>query len=176
MAQKIIVLDGPDGCGKTEIARGLHAVMGIPYYRFDRQHEFFRSGDRFMMSLVYGDTLLADFLAKTGHSAIFDRSYPSEWVYSRVYGRETSLDALRDIDVKFRSMGACIIIPVRSDYSRSRADEVIDRSMLRTIHDTYREFSSWAVCDTMFLYVDALDDDLATEIDEIRVRAPRLFD
>lgn len=162
--QELIIFDSPDGTGKTHIAQELSRVLGIPYFRMDTQHDNWRKG-KFKTALEFDQTYISSFLEQTGHSAIFDRAYPSEFVYSAVYGRETNIDVLRQVDERFARMGAVIVIPLRWNYADSREDEVVARSELPKIHEWYLNFMRWTRCRTVSLYVDELDNNLEREMD-----------
>ena len=166
--QRIIIFDSPDGTGKTNIAQGLCSRLNLPYFRCNKQHEFFKDEGSFRKALTYGDTLLTGFLEQTGASVVLDRAYPAEWVYSRAYGRATNLDLLDSIDRSFSRMDAWIIIPVRHDYSNAREDEVIENEMLPIIHREYVEnFRYWTMCNTIVIYVDTFEDKLEWELNTL---------
>lgn len=161
MAQHIIIFDGPDGCGKTEMGKALSQITGIPYFRMATQHENWRKG-AFKTALEFDQTYIAEFLRQTGHSAIIDRAYPSEWVYSRVFGRETNERVLEQVDNTFADLGARIVIPIRDLYVKE--DEVIPNEKMWDIHDAYLEFRKWTSCSTHVMNVDVLKNNLQAEL------------
>ena len=84
----VIIFEGPDGVGKTEIARALEKEIRIsslfpdepwktpiPYFRMGSQHENWRKG-RFKDALEFDQTYISEFLAQTKFSVIIDRAYP----------------------------------------------------------------------------------------------------
>src|SRR3954464_5618431 len=89
-----IIFDSPDGTGKTNIAQALAKELRVPYFRMGSQHDNWRAR-KFKEALEFDQTYISEFLSQTKHSVIIDRAYPSEWVYSRVYGRETNEEVLR---------------------------------------------------------------------------------
>jgi thymidylate kinase len=161
--QRIIIFDGPDGCGKTEMGKELSKRTGIPYFRMATQHENWRTG-KFKEALEFDQTYIAEFLKQTCYSAIIDRAYPSEWVYSSVFKRETNPAVLRSVDGIFSELGADIIIPVKESYERNREDEVIPSDKYKAIHDKYIEFSKWTRCRAWVMNVDSLGCDIEREI------------
>lgn len=161
--QKIVIFDSPDGTGKTNISQALSLDLKVPYFRMATQHDNWRKG-KFKEALEFDQTYIAEFLRQTKTSVIIDRAYPSEWVYSQVYKRETNMDVLDLVDAKFASMGAFIVIPVRRDYAKARADEVVENSMLPVLHEKYMEFRKWTRCKTITIYVDDFEDDLLKEM------------
>lgn len=163
----IIVLEGPDGCGKTNIGMALSEDMGIPYFKMNTEHDNWRKG-RFKEALQFDQTYLAQFLKQVECSVIIDRAYPSEWVYSQVYNRETDMKVLREVDDMFASIGANIIVTVRSDYSVNEKDELIENEMLPILHKKYLEFLNWTKCKSSLIYVDSYNDDLDLELPAIK--------
>lgn len=173
MHQQIYIFDSPDGTGKTEIAKELSFRTNIPYFKMTTEHENWRKG-KFKEALQFDQTYLVEFLKQTGYSAIIDRAYPAEWVYSKVFKRETDERVLLDVDQKFANLGATIIMPLKHDYSNSREDEVVPQEKLVELHSTYRDFSEWTNCGVVELYVDTFEFNLDKEIDAI-FRAMKMF-
>ena len=168
--QRVIIFDSPDGTGKTNIAKSLSGVLGIPYFKMNTEHDNWRAG-RFKDALEFDQPYLLQFLKQTGHSAIIDRAYPAEWVYSRIYRRETNDELLRELDYGFSRLGTNIVIPLRNSYAGSRKDELVRGEVLPLLHEGYINFSAWTVCHAIPIYVDELGNDLLGELREI---IPRL--
>jgi len=168
LAQNIIIFEGPDGCGKTNIARALSEQLSIPYFKNESEWAFFENDPSyFINALTYGDPYFLSYLEQTGASVISDRWYPSEWVYSRAFNRPTNHDALEMIDNRAAAMGAKIIIPYRTDYSGvvDQFESIITTSTLKSIHELYHDFAKWTQCSTYFLNVD--DESLVRELFEV---------
>lgn len=165
--QKIIILDSPDGTGKTNIAHGLSLDLKIPYFKMKTEHEYWRQG-KFKESLEFDQTYSVEFIKQTKCNVIIDRAYPAEWVYSQVFNRSTNMEVLEQVDLEFAKLGAYIVIPVRHDYSKSREDEVVPNNMHQKLHDKYMEFRRWTRCSTITIYVDSFKEDLKREIDLLR--------
>jgi thymidylate kinase len=151
--QRVILMEGADGVGKTEIGRYLANLYGIPYFRMPSQHENWRKG-QFKTALEFDQTYLAEFLMQTNHSVVVDRAWPSEWVYSQVYARDTNWELLEALDSLWMSMEAWIIIPLRRSFERAREDEVVTKSKLPLIQQKYLEFAEWTECNVITFYVD----------------------
>ena len=164
----LIALEGPDRCGKSEIAATLSRHVGIPVFK--NSGEWFtdlRDPSYFKNLLIYGATFLADFLQQTGSSVIMDRNYASEWVYSKYFNRETDDVVLRKVDEKFAEAGGRIVICRRKSYNGIRDDlhDYVDADALKGIDALYEEFTQWTRCETVTIWVD--DEDLEREIKEI---------
>jgi thymidylate kinase len=167
-AQNIIIFEGPDGCGKTNIARALSTQLSIPYFKNENEWAFFENDPSyFINALTYGDPYFLSYLEQTGASVIADRWYPSEWVYSKAFSRPTNHDALESIDSRAAALGTKIIIPHRTDYSGviDQFESIITTDTLKSIHKLYQDFAKWTQCSTYFLNVD--DEVLVRELFEI---------
>lgn len=165
----LIALEGPDMGGKTQIAAELSHQLGIPVFK--NSGEWFtdlRDPSYFKNLLTYGATFLADFLCQTRASAIMDRNYASEWVYSRHFSRETNEEVLRKVDQKFAEAGGKIVICRRKSYNGICDDlhSYIDAHALEGLDSLYEEFTRWTSCEVLTVWVD--DENLERETLEIR--------
>lgn len=166
--QTIIFVDGPDMCGKTEIARALSKHLHIPYFKASSEHETYNnSQEMFLEQLIHADPRVLDLLKQTGHQVVFDRGYPSEWVYSRLLDRPTSEDTLLRLDAEYAALRAKLIIPVRSSYDGivDDMDPKLTSNKLQELHDLYIEFAEWTDLETLVLNVD--DEDIIRELHDI---------
>ena len=167
MRQRIIIFDGPDMCGKTEMAHEISRRIDVPYFKNKNEWTFFENDTSyFKNALTYGDPYFASYLEQTGTSVIMDRWYPSEWVYSKAFTRSTNLDALTHVDEVAASLGAVIIIPYRTSY-----DGLVDQfesvtpAKMAEIEMLYKAFAVWTKCEVFWLNVD--DEDLERETTQI---------
>lgn len=112
--QTIYMLEGPDGAGKSTLGDALSNITNIPYYK-PSVKKFEDRRETRLITANGGDTL-ANYLLQTGNSVIFDRNYPSEWVYSRVFGVMADEVAIFDLDNKYADMRAIIIYVDRFSY------------------------------------------------------------
>lgn len=161
--QRIIILEGPDGCGKTNIGQALSQRMGIPYFKPTTERDMWRDRS-FKLALEYDQPYITQFLKQTGCSVIMDRAYPSEWVYSQVFKRETNHDVLGQVDFDFYKLGAQIIIPWRDDYSKNQDDDLVPADKLQELSDKYFEFIKWTRCDCIPINVNHYKDDIEAEL------------
>lgn len=161
----VVLFDGSDKVGKTEMAKELSLRLKIPYFKNQSEwNAFSNDPSYFVNALKYGDPYFYNFLKSTGHSTILDRSYPSEWVYSKVYNRPTDDEALNYIDSLASDLGVKIIIPYRTSYEGFHDDmHDIDSKAMQKISDVYAEFINWTGCETLHLCVDSEDLDWEME-------------
>ena len=113
-----ILVEGPDGVGKTTVCAHMSEMTGIPVFKAPSEKRIFREGGR--QSLAFDHTLVS-FLEQTGYRFISDRCYISELVYSKVFGRETDMGLLRLIDDAHARLGTMVLylysseLPARED-------------------------------------------------------------
>lgn len=167
--QHIVILEGSERTGKTNIAAALSKRTGIPIFKAQVQKKFFM-GDRsqFLPFLRFGETTLADFLEQTGTSVILDRNWPSEIVYSEYFNRATDTDVTKMLDEAYARMGALIVVCTRLEGYAGRVDEddpTIKEEQITAIDRLYKRRVSQLKTRKMFL--DTSDEDLDRELREI---------
>lgn len=165
--QRVLILEGPDGTGKTSIANRMSTDFGIPYFKFNGEHHYWRNNS-FKTALEFDQPMMLQYLQQTKSDLIWDRAWPSEWVYSHVFERETNLELLKQLDAEYAKMGIWIIITMRKSYSAVKPDEVIPHNKLVQIHDAYDLFCDWSTCSTLRIYVDTFDNDVSKQIEAIK--------
>jgi thymidylate kinase len=165
--QTIVILDGADNTGKTNIGKALSFVIGVPYFKNKDEHRYFlKDPEYFIHAIRYVDTYFTSYLETSGASIILDRAWPSEWIYSQALGRKTDMQVLRDLDDRHAALGTNIVIPYRTDYSSFKDDYQQVNDNIQRIHDLYMEFAGWTKCKCLKLNVD--DENLNREIFEIK--------
>lgn len=167
--QRVIIMEGTDRTGKTNIAKALSECLEIPIFKAQVQKKFFM-GDRsqFLPFLQYGETTLADFLEQTGTSVILDRNWPSEIVYSEYFNRPTNATITTQLDEAYARMGALIVVCTRLSGYAGFVDEddlSIKEEQITAIDRLYKKRISQVKTRTMFL--DTSDEDLHRELREI---------
>lgn len=167
--QQVIIFEGPDGCGKTNISAELSRRTGIPVFKNDGEWSHFGALDAaeyFRLTAQYSYPFALSLIRQTRLSVIFDRAHPSEWAYSRAFGRSRCDDLIAHGDELCAALGAKIIIPLRSDYSGVVDEYGVTPAHLRVLDGLYREYAERVTkCQTLILNVD--DEDLDRELDEI---------
>jgi thymidylate kinase len=162
--QRIIIFDGPDGTGKTNIAQALSEKISVPYFKFSGEADYWRKG-QFKTALEFDQPFMLEFLKQTRYDVIWDRAYPAEYVYSQIYDRETNMELIGKLDAEYARLGAWIVIPMRENYTDSRPDELVSRDALRSLHDGYEDFcNKFTLCSTLRLYVDTFNNDIDQEL------------
>jgi len=167
--QQIIIFDGPDMCGKSNIAKELSNQLSIPYFKASSEHDtFLKHQDRFLNQLIYADPRVLDILKQTGHSVIFDRAYPSEWAYSALLQRKTDWGMLCALDDGYAQLSAKLIICVRKSYEGITDDiqPKFGSDVLQEQDRLYREFADWTKLTTLVL--DTSSEDIVAQTLAIR--------
>jgi len=165
MPQRIVIYDGPDSCGKSEMAKELSRRLGISYFKNADEHRYFlKDPSYFLNAIRYVDTYFTSYLESSGASVILDRAWPSEWIYSQALGRKTDFDLLRELDDRHARLGTVIVIPSRSSYAKMRDDYESINNNIATIDTLYRDFAGWTKCNVISLNVD--DEDINREMHE----------
>lgn len=168
MKRVLLTCEGPDRNGKTEISAELCRRLNAGYFKNEGEWTAdLRSPDYFKKLLEYGATLLVDFFSQVKCSVILDRFYPSEWVYSQVFERETNFTVLEFVDKKFAECGGIIVLCRRKSYNGIVDDlhSFIDSKMLEKLDAEYENFKSWTKCHVIEIFVD--DHDLDRQCNDI---------
>lgn len=165
----MIAFEGPDMTGKSEISKELARRLGYAYFKNTEEWSTdLRTPEYFKNLLEYGGTFLTSFLEQVKPNVVLDRYYPSEWVYSRIFKRETNDDVLKKIDRKFAAAGGRIVVCRRRSYEGINDDlhSYVDSSALKALDVEYEAFCDWTSCKVFTVWVD--DENLNREISEIR--------
>jgi len=164
-SRKIIIYDGPDRVGKTEQAKELSRILGIPYFKNNDEHKYFLTDPSYFLNAIrYVDTYFTSFLESTLTQVVLDRSWPSEWIYSQAFNRNTDLSVLRELDLRHAQLGTVIVIPQRTSYEGKLDQYDSINEKINEINDLYTEFKKWTTCDVISINVD--DENLQREMIE----------
>lgn len=158
----VLIIEGPDGCGKTHIAQYLAKTYGYSYFKNEVEWSHFRDAnasktDIFTNLVKYADPYFISYLKSTQARVILDRAYPSEWVYSQVFNRKTDFEAIKNSDKLYNEIGALHIRTKRSSYEKV-SDQFNEVTMnIKLIDKYYDEFYKITDCKVVNVYVDSED-------------------
>jgi hypothetical protein len=149
----LIIIEGPDGAGKTTLVGQLcvqdtyhHDLPVVPpivlHARPPKRHPL----DEYVVPL-------ASYPVAWGRTIICDRWHVGETVYPAVLGRDTQYDVAvrRYVDLFLRSRGALIVmlnppLPVLVDRVSSRGDDLVRPNQLGRVRAGYDSFYSEVLC------------------------------
>lgn len=163
MNQQLIIFEGPDMCGKTEISHAVAERLGVPVYKSGREHDLFHDKDAQYLTLKYGNYEMIKLLETTNANVIFDRFFPSEWVYSQVYDRTRDLELVMEFDKYWASLGGKIVWLDKPEMDGE--DELIENDRYNQIREKYKQYMSMTSCEVYHL--DTSDHDLENQVNKI---------
>lgn len=138
-----ILVVGPDRVGKTTLVQHMSQMTNIPAFKCPSEKQIFKQGGRSSLAFDY---TLTHFIHQTGYRFISDRAYPCEWVYSRVFGRETDQELLEKIDEQHTNLGTKILFAYSSEEPREE-DDLVPSEKYWDVVLGYRQFMDWTNCD-----------------------------
>jgi hypothetical protein len=94
---------------------------------------------------------------------MFDRFFPSEWVYSQVFNRYQGLNIVLTLDEYWSRLGGKIVWLDKPNIEEN--DELVPRSKYNEIRQKYKEYMNLTKCDV--LYLDTTDRNLEKQVDLI---------
>jgi hypothetical protein len=142
MRKPSLIIEGPDGVGKTTLASCISSITGLPVFKCPSEKQIFRDGGR--QSLVFDHTL-THFLEQTGHRFVSDRGYPSEWVYSRIFKRDTDPVLLNMIDEAHGRLGT-VMLYLYSSVQPVEPDDIVPSDKYFDILRQYDLFMDTTQC------------------------------
>jgi len=161
----IILLEGTDHCGKTEIATALAKILsGYQYFKVKQERihiekiapEILKQAHLLQLNFFY------EFAKQVNFSIVMDRFYPSEFVYGTLF-RKINEEKIWEFDKLFAELGTKIIILQKQNDKLE--DELWTKDQLIAIKAKYREFAAKTRCQVLVLDTDS--EDLEWELSEI---------
>lgn len=158
--RNILIFDGIDGVGKSTISNALSEIINRPVFKKTNV----KNNYDFVIDLVYSVESYTQFLEQTKYSVIFDRLYPSEYAYSKVFNRYTIHEKIKEIDRRFAKMGAKIIILEKNKKSYVK-DDIIPIEKYDELKTMFRKFAKITKCPSII--IDTSDQNLKKQIKQI---------
>lgn len=169
--QRIIMFEGADITGKTNIAQFLGEDMGISYFKNQREVEGWKADTyNFKTALEYECPFILSMFQQTDISMIIDRHYPTEYVYSTVYNRDTDTELIWKLDEAYSKLNTFIIYCYK--YGDKYLDDfkieedLINVDKIESIKKTYQDFIEKTKCRVIKL--DTTNCDLEKQINTIK--------
>ena len=140
-----LLVVGPDRVGKTTLVNHISKLLNVPQFKCPAEKQIFKQGGRSSLTFDY---TLTHFLEQTGYRFISDRAYPCEWVYSRVFKRETDDQLLELIDAGHAYLGTKIL-SVFSSVPPTEEDDLVPADRYWDVAYKYQDFRMWTSCDVI---------------------------
>ncbi len=140
-----LLVVGPDRVGKTTLVQHLSRKLLVPAFKCPAEKQIFKQGGRSSLAFDY---TLTHFLSQTGYRFISDRAYPCEWVYSKVFKRETDEELLKLIDSAHANLDTKIVY-VHSIEPPHEEDDLVPSEMYWDVSYKYQDFCMWTGCDVL---------------------------
>lgn len=138
----LIILEGPDGAGKSSLAQQIHELL-VKRYPVDKV-EIWKKGPPSSHPLNEYEWPLLDYRPNTGHHLILDRWHVGEWIYPSFLGRDTLADVAtwRHIEMFLEAKGAVLChVSMPPDALQGiltrRGDELIAPSQIPALVQAY---------------------------------------
>jgi hypothetical protein len=133
-------VEGPDRVGKTQISTRLAQRLNLPRFKCAVEKKLFREND-FTRFLGF-DALLPQFVAQVGVGFVSDRSYISEYAYSKALERPTDKELLNEADVGWYDLQPKIVFLYRG-LGYDDSDELVNAQQSKRVEQCYSDFYGW---------------------------------
>lgn len=178
----IFILDGPDSSGKSTIAKALSNALDFPLYGSTGASHFDGTDSQlnFALDLAFGETKLAEFIEhlsgkyRPQFNLVRDRSWVSELIYAKVFGRTTYYEVIEELDrIYSENFNTLLVVCVKDDYgSIDDFDPIIENHS--KIDAAYRELfdETTNVCENLRvprILLNTTDQDLNYQIETIDI-------
>lgn len=162
--QQVIIFEGPDSSGKSQIGRELSKRINVPYFKNNRESKRILSNLNSECA-VYCGIYMADYLSSTGQNVIIDRFHISEYVYATVYNRETNFNDINTISRILTGIRAKVIYCYKENLDNYN-DNHIEKEKIPKIKSIYDEYFL-KNCRLQTLKLKTDDQDLGKQVRKI---------
>lgn len=162
--QSIVIFEGHDKSGKSTIAKELSKRFNVPYFKVQRDKYRWDPN----ANLDYGTEQITQFLEQTGHSVILDRFHGSDYMYNRLFKRETRDEKVFDIDERLSNLNTFIVLCYKNKdaYEDDPEDaDFISIDDYTKMTDLYYQFMIDSDC--RFIILNTSNQDIEEQLGEI---------
>ena len=164
----LIIFDGPDGCGKTTIAKEfVRQHPEISYFKNTSEHNTIKTHTHEQLKLIHSVQieLFLSMIKQINCSVLADRSYPSEIVYSRCF-RTIDEDYAKKIDEEHAKIGVKLVFFIKEDHLlNDDEDKLFDNDSLRCIKQGFLQFAKETKCQNII--INTSDENLQKQIETL---------
>ena len=134
-------MEGPDGTGKTNIAKALADKYDMKVYKNDAEFRLYDedSTNKFVNLLRYSGPAEYHMVKLLSPDIIFDRNYISEYAYSKAFNRETDLALIKAFDSLYSKLNSMVIYCYKTNY-KNYDDDFINPNKINEIDAAYRQY------------------------------------
>ena len=132
-----LIFEGPDRCGKSNISSALSELIDVPAYKSGREHSLFNVPNAQYNVLKWAVYEQIKMIEICDASIIFDRFFPSEFVYSRVYNRPSDDELVFEYDGWWDRLDGKIIFCEKQCAGLNWDDEIISKNRYDEIKENY---------------------------------------
>jgi len=160
----IIFMEGPDGTGKTNIAKALANKYDMKVYKNEAEFRLYDedSTNKFVNLLRYSGPAEYHMVRLLDPNIIFDRNYISEYAYSKAFNRETDLALIKAFDSLYSKLNSMVIYCYKNEY-KDYEDDFIDLEKINEIDLAYRSY--FDTINTLPIYmIDTTNENLSEQI------------
>ena len=153
----VLVFDGPDGSGKTTLAKNIAQGLNLPYHKNPYEHGEWKHPERYKLMLRYTDLYFFTYLKNSGSNVVLDRAWTTEWVYSQVFNRGNDFEFLSKLDDLMTQIPESVLIITTRDNLPIKGDELegLDDKWMQ-IRDKYEELSKWTKNKVIYINTENL--------------------
>lgn len=161
---KAVIFEGPDGCGKTHIAKAFaERHVEFNYFKLKKDAAFVKEIPADVLKL--GHELEAEFftslIKQVDLHVAFDRQYPSEICYGRAF-RKINEKYWKEIDLEHSKIGTKIIICIKNN---KRKDSLFNEEQIKIVEKEYLRFANETYCDVLILNTE--DENISEQLKKI---------
>ena len=133
MKHKHIIIDGPDGCGKTTIVKMLSKKLDIPILKMLSAKSLFNKNVIEIASYTFTQLLIQ----LKNYEYILDRGFITSLVYSKVYNRKDDLSYLKAVEKQMKPVIIILTATNEELFKRRPVDAIISREQRIKVKDEY---------------------------------------
>jgi|TARA_Y100000310_G_scaffold309357_1_gene353370 thymidylate kinase len=160
---KRIIFEGPDGCGKTTLSQIISDIYNIPVYTSPHRHKIDKNETLLLNILKWGIPEQLQLIQTCDSKIIYDRFFPSEFVYSSVYKRKTDKNLIFKYDKWWNDLDGVIIFLDKPCMEVN--DHLVEKKYYQQIRKKYQEYKELTVCP--HITIDSTSESVQEQLTQI---------
>lgn len=168
----IIIFEGFEKVGKTTIAKKLASEISVPYFKNPNELQntlFEKEQIDFEVQTKHDWRYMIEFLKQTKNSAIFDRSFISEFAYGKIfrsknYEKNNVEKFIKHYDDELGKINSFLIYCFKNH--NNEEDDIINKSFATNIDCLYRQYIEQTKIRTIIINTE--DHNIERQIKMIR--------